>query len=60
MMNWKHNCRLFLQVYQLSGLVRVVVIEIMGTPSVACSVVSSIEFDRDGDVFAVAGTTKMM
>lgn len=29
-----------------------------GDPSTACSIVSSIEFDRDGDLFAVAGVTK--
>ena len=29
-----------------------------GDPSAACSIVSSIEFDRDGEVFAVAGVTK--
>ena len=29
-----------------------------GDPSTACSIVSSIEFDRDGEVFAVAGVTR--
>ena len=29
-----------------------------GDPSSACSIVSSIEFDREGEVFAVAGVTK--
>lgn len=29
-----------------------------GDPSTACSIVSSIDFDRDGEVFAVAGVTK--
>lgn len=29
-----------------------------GGASTACSIVSSIEFDRDGEVFAVAGVTK--
>ena len=29
-----------------------------GDPSTACSIVSSIEFDRDGEMFAVAGVTK--
>ena len=29
-----------------------------GGTSTACSIVSSIEFDKDGEVFAVAGVTK--
>ena len=29
-----------------------------GDPGTPCSIVSSIEFDRDGEVFAVAGVTK--
>lgn len=29
-----------------------------GDPSTPCSIVSSIEFDRDGEIFAVAGVTK--
>lgn len=29
-----------------------------GNPSTTCSIVSSIDFDRDGEVFAVAGVTK--
>ena len=29
-----------------------------GEKSIPCSIVSSIEFDRDGEVFAVAGVTK--
>ena len=29
-----------------------------GDATTACSIVSSIEFDKDGEVFAVAGVTK--